>query len=75
MNLTNEEKARLTELKRDPVFGSIMQKVRDHGQIPRYRSSEGDETAKVHRWINRSGFAEGVEFVLNTLGYDHEQRR
>lgn len=60
----------LKELHMDPRFASIMRKFREHTTVPRWRKGKEGQT---EAWINRSGFVEGVEFVLHSMGYDHEQ--
>jgi len=72
MNLTNEEKALVLDLSRNPVFTGLLQKIStETKQVPKWKK-DGDEAAKHHQWVNSSGFVGGIEFVLKLLRYDND---
>ena len=70
--LTDTEKALVRELSMNPAFASICRKARTHQKLPRWRrgSKEPDQESN---WKYRSGFLDGVDFVLNLLGYNDER--
>lgn len=71
MILSNEEKSLVRDLNRNPVFASLMQKAVAEGRIPAYKPKDtGDQEGN---WKYRSGYARGIEFVINLLGYNDER--
>lgn len=71
MNLTGPEKALMVDLARNPVFTSLMQRIEDDNQIPEWKKG-GDETAKHHEWIHRSGFVKGITYMLKLLRKEND---
>ena len=65
MDLNNEEKMLIKELRMDPRWGSILDKINDSRRVPRY--APGKEKSD---WEYRSGIDVGIENVLGYLGYD-----
>ena len=71
MNLTNEEKALIRDLNRNPVFTGLMRRAMEDATVPKYTpGKDGDQESD---WKYRSGKARGIEFVVNLLGYTHER--
>lgn len=54
MNLTGQEKQKLSELKADHVFQGLLDKL-EPPLIAPWKESEGDEVCKHHQWIYQSG--------------------
>jgi hypothetical protein len=71
VNLNSEEKALVLELARNPVFTGMLRRMSDEFQVPKYKRG-GDETAKYHEWIHRSGFVDGRDFVLKLMRYEND---
>ena len=71
MKLNALQQAKVRDLNRDPVFGSILKEAEKHATVPRYKP-KGEEIDKHHQWIHKSGFADGVDFMVKLLRYDNE---
>ena len=71
MKLSGPEQQMVVELMRNPVFGGLMQRISEENPVPKWRKG-GDEKAKHHEWIYRSGFVEGINYVLKLLRYENE---
>ena len=71
MNLSPEELAFIRDLNRNPMFASMAQKAKQRCRIPKWKR-QGEEKDKTENWIFESGVVEGVNYVLQLLGYDHE---
>ena len=71
MSLTPQELAFVKDLNRNPMFASIAHKAKQRCRIPKWKRG-GEEKEKTELWIFESGVGEGVNYVLQLLGYDHE---
>ena len=71
--MSPEEKALVRDLNRNPVFASIMKRALESARIPSYKpKGDGDQDRE---WVYRSGYARGIEFVINLLGYENDGRK
>ena len=72
MKLNDVEKAAVRELSRNPAVTGLLNRIEnEHGQVPKWRAG-GSEDGKTNQWIYRSGFADGIEYVIKLLRYDNE---
>ena len=68
--MTNEQKMLLRDLSMNPVFGSLLEEIDSHSGLPRWKRSE--DSTQQEFWIYRSGYTDGIEFVLKLMGYEHD---
>lgn len=71
MTLSPEEQAFVRDLNRNPMFARIAEKAKERARIPKWKK-KGEERDKTECWIFESGVVEGIEYVLQLLGYEHE---
>ncbi len=71
MKLSAVQQAKIRDLSRDPVFGSILDDISKDTTPPRWKP-KGDETEKHNRWIYKSGYGDAIDFMVKLLGYEHE---
>lgn len=70
--LTDIQKAKIADLRMDPVFQSICAKLQP--VRPRYKKDKSmDETKIVHHLIYGSGVFDGATNVLKQLGHDSDR--
>ena len=76
MNLTDQEKFKIRELRNDPVYGRLLQRISDeYSLINLYKpgaAKQSDE--QFSDFVFGSGRVRGVQLVLGILGYGNDDR-
>lgn len=60
------QKAFVRSINNDPVFIEICRELKAHKHLPKWRKGKTES-----EWAHETGFVEGIDFVLNRLGYDN----
>lgn len=68
--MTPEQQRRVNDLSRDPVFTGILREMDSHARLPKWKKT--DDSTQSENWIYRSGYVDGIEFVLKLLGYEDD---
>jgi hypothetical protein len=76
VNLTDQEKFKIAELRNDPVYMGILHKAYlEHTMLPPFRPNK--DTTRDHKYdlyVFGSGRVQGVQLLLKILGYRNDDR-
>lgn len=64
--MTDAQKAFINSIASDPVFAEICRDVSTHKKSLKWKKDRNES-----QWAYDTGFGEGIDFVLNRLGYDN----
>ena len=57
----------LRELRMNPEFAALCREIQQRKRPQRWKAGK-----TVEEWAHATGYGEGIDFVLKTLGYDND---